>query len=138
MWKSNKNRHKSIATGIHQNRANSLPRTAKMSSTMTPRRKNKILFSVQSGSPAFLKKAQIVKTFSKFGTIKFIFFEPGHSWGWVQFNMAGAADKAENQLLSISTSTFKWEIHTFKDLSEMTAGQAVSHQILLESRVLPR
>ena len=101
-------------------------------------RPNKLLFCVQSGSPAFLKKQDISKAFSDFGKIKYLYYETGLSFGFVQFHSAIACTQAENLLLPIITHSFQWEIHTFRDLrTEDSTEMVYPHQILLESRDLP-
>ena len=98
----------------------------------------KLMFNLQSGSPAFLKKEDVSNVFSKFGQIQFLYFKAGFTFGWVKFKTAKASTLACNLRLSITNSTGQWELHTFKDfISPDLTEEAFRHQILLESRDLP-
>ena len=97
----------------------------------------KIYFTLQSGSPAFLKKLDVTKAFSRLGNIRFLRYNPGSNFGFVCFQSAGAFSRANNLLLPITTSQGKWELHTFQDFSMAESEEAFSHQILLESKNLP-
>ena len=99
---------------------------------------NKLFFNIQSGSPAFLKKEDVSKVFSKFGRIHHLYFKTGFTFGWVMFKSTKTCTLACNLVLPITTSTDQWQLHTFRDFtSPQLDKEAFSHQVLLESRDLP-
>ena len=100
--------------------------------------RNRLMFSLQSGSPACLQKADIIKAFSRLGDIHHLSYRTGFTFGWVKFKSNYASIQADNLQIPITTSTGQWMLHTFQDFS-MTEPfkEAFSHQILLESRDLP-
>ena len=109
-----------------------------MSSSVDRSHTNKLFFNIQSGSPAFLRKRDISKAFSKFGRIHYLYFKTGFTFGWVKFKWTSSCSLACNQRLLITTSTDQWHLHTFRDFTSLQLDkEAFSHQILLESRDQP-
>merc|ERR1712080_542064 len=101
-------------------------------------RKNKLMFSLQSGSPVFLRKEDVMEVFSSFGRVHFLFYEPGFTWGWVLFKSEESCCLADNRILPISTSIDQWKLHTFKDFNLVNFKESNhTHQILLEDKDLP-
>ena len=49
---------------------------------------------LQSGSPATLKKHNVLRAFLHFGDVGYLFYETGFTFGWVQFKSADADTKA--------------------------------------------
>jgi hypothetical protein len=100
--------------------------------------RNRLMFTLQSGSPATLKKHNVLRAFLRFGDVDYLFYETGFTFGWVQFKSDDSYAKASNLLLPIITPTDLWELHTFKDFNMAKPPKdAFSRQILLESKELP-
>ena len=99
---------------------------------------SRLMFSLQSGSPAFLQKADITKAFSRVGDIHHLSYRTGFTFGWVMFKSNYASIQADNLQIPITTSKGQWMLHTFQDFSmARPSKEAFSHQILLESKDLP-
>ena len=76
----------------------------------TQRESNRLMFTLQSGSPATLKKHNVLRAFLCFGDVGYLFHKTGFTFSW-------AYAKAGNLLLPNTTSTGVWELHTFKDFN---------------------
>ena len=101
------------------------------SNSMTSLPQNRLMFTLQSGSPATLKKHNVLRAFLRFCDVGYLFYKTGFTFGWVE-------QEASNLLLPITTFTGVWEIHTFKDFNMVKPPKdAFSHQILLEFKELP-
>ena len=87
------------------------------SNAITSLPQNRLMFTLQSGSPATLKKHNVLRAFLRFGDFAYLFYKTGFTFGWVEFRSADAYAKASNLLLPITTSTGVWELHTIKDFN---------------------
>jgi hypothetical protein len=104
---------------------------------MTSLPRNRLKFTLQSSSPAILKKNNVLRAFLCFGDVSYLFHKTGFTFGWAEFKPVDAYAKASNLLLPITTSTGVWELHAFKDFNMAKPFRdAFSHQILLESHQL--
>ena len=104
----------------------------------TPRESNRLMFTLQSGSPAILKKHNVLQAFLCFSDVSCLFYKTGITFSWVEFRSADAYAKASNLLLPMTTSTGVWELHTFKDFNMAKIPKdPFPHQILLESNEMP-
>ena len=95
---------------------------------------NRVMFSVQSGSPFSIKKKMIIDTFSHFGVITYVFYHTGSNFGFVDFQTSEDANNVFNKVLSVSDC----KIHTFQGFNFRDLGSdPVPYQILIKSRNLP-
>ena len=68
---------------------------------MTSLPQNRLMFTLQSGSPTTLMKNNVLRAFLCFGDVGYLFYETGFTFG---FTYA----KASNLLLPITTSMGVW------------------------------
>ena len=100
------------------------------SNTMTSLPRNRLKFTLQSSSPAILKKNNVLRAFLCFGDVSYLFHKTCFTFGWAEFKPVDAYAKASNLLLPITNSSFK-DFNMAKPFRN-----AFSHQILLESHQL--
>jgi hypothetical protein len=77
---------------------------------------NRLMFTLQSGRPASMKKHNVLRAFLRFGDFCYLFYMTGFTFGWVEFKSTDAYDKASNLLLPITTLTDVWELIIVKEL----------------------
>jgi hypothetical protein len=50
---------------------------------MTSLPQYRLMFTLQSGSPAILTKNNVLRAFLRFGDVSYLFYETGFTFGWV-------------------------------------------------------
>jgi len=97
---------------------------------------HRVMLSLQKGARYELEDKQVKQTFSQYGkVIKMVLYQKPISgaWGFVDFRTSQSATAALNQVVRAGNC----RLHTSLPMHRLTE-EPVPHQILLESRYLPR
>ena len=63
----------------------------------TLRESNRLMFTLQRGSPAILKKHNVLRAFLCFGDVSYLFHKTGFTFSWVKFRSADATSTGRQE-----------------------------------------